>query len=72
MKLLFLKALVVILSGLILWLGATLARVENERYALETGLCRSEPVAPLSMKRCLKQVETRTGWWWHIFHALKG
>lgn len=64
--------LVVILLALLMWFGAALARVENERYALQMGLCSSNPANTLALFDCLKKAETRTGWWWHIFYALKG
>jgi hypothetical protein len=60
-----------ILLAVVVWLGAALARVENERYALATGLCKYDP-ATLVMFDCLKTVVTRTGWWWNVWYALKG
>ena len=63
--------LVVILMTLLVWLGTALVRVENERHALEVGLCSVSPTDPLTTFECLKKAETRTGWWWHLFYALK-
>lgn len=64
--------LIVILILLLTWFGFALVRVENERYALQVGLCTLKPSDPLALFDCLKKTETRTGWWWHIFYALKG
>ena len=61
-------AALILAALLILWLSAALIRVENERYAMLVGMCRD----PLGMTdiTCLSRVETRTGWWWHLFYAL--
>jgi hypothetical protein len=69
------KVPVVVLAGClaigVVLLGAALVRVENERYALSTGLCVFD-ATNLKMYDCLRTVETRTAWWWHIFYALRG
>ena len=70
MKCTTLMPLVVILLAFSLWLGAALVRVENERHALQIGMCSFNPTEPLSMFHCLKKAETRTGWWWHLYSAL--
>lgn len=60
-----------VLAALGIWLATALVRVENQRYALETGLCQHKPGdLNVEMYRCLKKVETRTGWWWHLYYAL--
>lgn len=64
--------LIMFLLALLFWFGFALVRVENERYALQVGLCAFNPTDPLPLFDCLKKAETRTGWWWHIFYALKG
>jgi len=64
--------LVMFLLTLLVWFGLALVRVENERYALQVGLCTFNPSDPLALFDCLKKAETRTAWWWHIFYALKG
>lgn len=56
---------------LIVWLSAALVRVENERYALLIGMCREATTGYVSGD-CLAKVQTRTGWYWHLFYALKG
>ncbi len=60
------------LCGLLLWFGASLVRVENQRYALEVGLCKSDPLKLAEGAKCLKAVESRNTWWWHLLHALRG
>lgn len=58
-------------------LAHALVRVENERYALWLGMCpnmRGEVVAISTgdedALNCIKTVQTRTGWWWHIYYAV--
>jgi len=62
-----------VLSLLVVWLCVALVRVENERYALFVGMCRSAeaPGMPIDAA-CLAEVETRTSWLWHLFYALMG
>jgi hypothetical protein len=55
----------------ILWLSAALVRTENQRYALTVGMCWDRKLG-LPDLACLEKVETRTGWYWHLFYALKG
>ena len=59
---------------LIVWLSAALVRVENQRYAMLTGMCpgRIPGLAHLPDPVCLQKVETRTAWYWHLVHALRG
>jgi hypothetical protein len=59
-----------ILLVMVIWLAASLVRVENQRYALQTGLCRDSQ--GLTDFKCLEAVQTRTGWLWHLFYALRG
>jgi hypothetical protein len=53
----------------IVWLSAALVRVENERYAMAVGMCFDKAVQ-LPDLACVKKVQTRTAWWWHLFYAL--
>ena len=55
---------------LIVWLTAVLVRVENERYALQLGMCWNEQLKLPDMA-CIQKAETRTGWWWHLRYAIK-
>lgn len=65
------KATFAIACILIAWLAVSLARVENERYALSTGMCWNL-AHKTADTQCLRDVETRKGWWWHIFYGLTG
>lgn len=53
----------------IMLLGSALVRTENQRYALQGGMC-IDPVLKIADLVCLKSVQTRTHWWWHLFYAL--
>lgn len=67
----FSKGAWTITALLLTWLASALVRVENERYALFLGMCRSESVVGIQMDfACLADVETRTGWLWHLYWAL--
>jgi hypothetical protein len=59
---------------MIVWLSAALVRVENQRYAMLTGMCPGQiaGLAHLPDPVCLQNVETRIAWYWHLFYALKG
>lgn len=56
---------------LIVWLAGSLVRVENERYAMQIGMCWSESMK-LHDQACVARSETRTGWYWHLYYALLG
>jgi hypothetical protein len=66
-----LRLLAGVLAVLVLWMGAALVRVENERYALLIGSCR-DPATLYVSGECLAKVQTRTAWYWHLFFALRG
>jgi hypothetical protein len=63
-------ALIVALTALLVFVIARLVHVENQRYALILGMCRSEFHPAVPDIRCLKTVETRTSWAWHVYYAL--
>ena len=67
-----LVGLVVTLGVLLVWFGATIVRLENQNYAMRTGMCDVfNPAKPsLESSRCLDEVETRTSSAWHLFYAL--
>lgn len=65
-------AVIVPLCAMLVWFGGTIARVENQRYALSLGMCQSDPLKILSKPECLKVVRSRSGWWWHLGYALRG
>lgn len=58
-----------LLALLVVWLSASLVRVENQRYAQVTGMCR-DGATGLSDLVCLSKVETRTSWFWHLAYGL--
>lgn len=70
------NALIVVLMLVIFLLASALVRVENERYALWTGLCPkmqgtlSTSVENEARVSNCKNVQTRTGWWWHLYYAV--
>ena len=64
-----------LLSILLVWFGTVIVRLENENYALLTGLCGSsfnvaDSQTGLERTRCLEEVETRTSPLWHLYYAL--
>lgn len=65
------NAVIASLCAIVLLLGTALVRVENERYALRVGMCQGKPIVGIDYE-CLRKVETRTGWWWHMYYALAG
>ncbi len=55
----------------LIWFGASLIRVENQRYALELEMCGTRsPENSLKRSQCLEEVETRTGPVAHLLYAL--
>jgi hypothetical protein len=68
------RAAVIIIVLLLIanfWLAASLVRIENERYALSLGLCRSQTTQDLiDQPRCLEAIETRTSPIYHLLFAL--
>lgn len=65
------NAVIVVLLLLVVWLSATIVRLENFRYAAAVGFC-SEPTDAPERYECLKSKETRSNPFWHLFYALKG
>lgn len=53
-----------------IFLAATLVRVENQRYALQLGMCR-DATTSLTDFNCLEKIQTRINWLGHLFYALK-
>jgi hypothetical protein len=58
-----------VLSVLVIWLAASLVRVENQRYALSIGMCRDQATG-LTNFTCLEKTETRTNWIAHLMYGL--
>lgn len=64
------KLATALLAVVLFWACASLVRVENQRYALTVGMCAPRPPHPVPDMSCLEKVQARTGWWWHLYHAL--
>lgn len=56
------------LVAVIIWLTFALVKVENQRYAMQVGMCKDAVIG--WDYACLAKVETRTGWYWHLYYAL--
>lgn len=65
------RAGLVVCIALLVWMASALVRVENERYALQVGMCWNEQLR-LPDLACIEKAQTRTAWYWHLFYALKG
>lgn len=62
--------LVVVLSGVALWLSIALVNAENQRFALMTNKC-ADPVFKGEIdKKCLELVQSRAHWWQHLWYGL--
>lgn len=61
----------VMLVAAVLYLSHVIARVENERYALLTGMCQRNSDGIVEAD-CLKSADSRTSALWHIYHAITG
>jgi hypothetical protein len=61
------KASSLVLVAIIVWLSVALVKVENQRYAMQVGMCKETIGWDYS---CLAKVETRTNWYWHLYYAL--
>ncbi len=64
------NGLIAILTVTLLISLAVLVRVENERYALQIGMCRDQATG-LVNHSCITSVQTRTSALWHLFYAFK-
>ena len=58
-----------VLLVVIVCLIITIVKIENQRYAMVTGMCRDQNNTAMVDMKCLKQVETRTSWLWHLLYA---
>jgi hypothetical protein len=63
------NAIVVILLLVTGFLADRRVRIENQRYAIYAGLCKSDPVNATARWNCLENVQTRTSWFWHLYYA---
>jgi hypothetical protein len=63
------KLSIFMLCIIVFTLGATLVRIENQRYAMMNGMCRDNLGVGWD-NQCLSKIETRTHWVWHLYHAV--
>ena len=61
---------IAVLLFVVLVLGTTLVRVENERYAMSIGMCATTEGAMVPALSCVRQAQTRTSWWGHTYYAV--
>lgn len=66
------NVVIAVLLLLVVWLSATVVRLENFRYATAVGFCSEPKVSVVERYECLKSKETRTNDFWHLFYALTG
>lgn len=62
--------LIASLLALLIWFGANIVRLENERYAYSLEMCRVAGM-PIKSQACIAQVQTRTSWIWHLAYGLR-
>jgi hypothetical protein len=62
--------LVVILTGLVIWLCVSLINAENQRFALASGKCQDQVFKGAIDQRCLAKVESREHWWQHLYFGM--
>jgi len=63
-------SIAVVALGLVVWLSVALVRAENQRYALEKGMCRDPVFKEQVDQPCLKLAESRDHWWEHLWFGL--
>ena len=61
--------IIVVLLLLVGFLADRLVRIENQRYALQVNLCKYDPAEPAKQWKCLETAQTRTSWFWQLYHA---
>lgn len=60
------NAVVIVLFVLVAFLAHRVAALENQRYALQVGMCERTSIT------CLDTVQTRTSWLWNFFYGITG
>ena len=69
------NVVILLLSGMLIWFGAAVIRLENQRYALDLEVCgRIYPADArtlLARDKCLERVQTRTSQIYHLLYGLK-
>lgn len=69
------KILVIIVLALVIaFMADRLARLENQRWALEAGFCppptSRDPTADTAARACLESIQTRPTWLWQAYEGL--
>jgi hypothetical protein len=62
------NVLILMLVVLVIFLVDRITLIENQRYALQVGLCKNTD--PLHMVPCLAKTQSRTSRRWHLYYAL--
>ena len=65
--------IILVLATLVAFLADRVVRLENQRYAMEIGMCaRASYPGGLQLPdpKCLETVQTRTSWLWHLRYAM--
>ena len=66
---------IVALVVILVWFGMTIVRLENQRYAMELGICGNfDPGHPQSLvarAKCLETVQTRISAVYNLVYGLK-
>jgi hypothetical protein len=52
------------------WLAIALVSAENQRYAMERGMCQDPVFKGQIDKPCLQLVRSRDHWWQHLWYAV--
>ena len=58
---------IVVLAALVALLADTVVRLENQRHAMQTNLCRRGSDWDFD---CLNKVQSREAWGWHLYYAM--
>lgn len=63
------SSVIVLLLLTVIFLMDRIARLENQRYAMTTGICfdKDSRLPQMPDPECLMQVQMRTSWFWCAF-----
>jgi hypothetical protein len=64
------ELVILVLLVSLFFVSARLIHVENQRYAMITGLCKFDSASPTAIYECLRNVRTRDSILWHLYYAL--
>jgi hypothetical protein len=64
------NAIIAILMLVVAFLADRVVRIENQRYALYSNLCKYDPANPKVRWDCLEKAQSRTSWFWHLYYAV--